>query len=169
MAQDLSYILYDTIPFGVVADTTHTLFQVAQGGDATHTKQFTNMRGSGQLPINEKMRVRKLMVTVWNEIPQADIEDIFNGNYVEIRIKDEVVFWSPLIYLASHNDYSGTINQAAAADRFLSGRVGQGYILEPNLFLNGGDSFRVDVFQDNAFAAADNAWFAMEGILTRER
>lgn len=165
---DLSYHLYDTIPLGTAADTTFTLFQVAQGGDSTHTKQFTNSRGAGQLPQNEAFRIRKLSVVQWGQVAEADIPLLYDGCYVEIRYSDEVIFSSPLAVLIDNNAYSGVLAQAAAANRPLVGRTGNGYLMNPTFDIIGGTAFRVDVFQDNALSAAENLWFIMEGILTRK-
>lgn len=164
---DFSYGLYDTIPLGTAADTTHTLFQVAQGADATHTKQFTNMRAAGQIPQNERLLIRRIYTTMWGTVVEADIPLLYDGNYLEFKISDELILQVPLVMTAYNNAYSGVITQGTAADGVNIGRMGLGYMFEPNVMLQGGDSFRVDVFQDNALSAAENMWLILEGVLTR--
>lgn len=164
---DNAFWLFDTVPFGTAVNTTHTLFQVAQGADATHTKQYTNMRASGSLPQNEKMVVKAIHATLWNAVPEADLFDIFDGCYLELTVSDELLFRVPLVYVGSKNSYGGALTQAAAANNTPIGRDGNGLMLTPNVNIIGGDSFKVEVFQQNALAAVENMWITLEGILTR--
>lgn len=166
MAQ-VPFVLYDTAPFGTSAGVTHTLFQVAQGADATHTRQFTNMRASGQLPQNESMVIRSIHAILWDEIAEADVPAIWDGSYMELTISDENIFRIPLKFFASHNGFSGVLNQAAAANRSLVGLNGMGFSLMPEIKLIGGNAFRVDVYQQELLSAAENMWICLEGVLDR--
>ena len=164
----LHYPLYDTVPLGTVADKTHTLFQVGRGQDATHTKQYTNMRGSGALPQNEGFVLRSIYATVWDIALLADLEELWDGNYVEVYVSDELMLQVPLVMCAWRNGYQGVVELAAVADHTFVGRNGDGFKLDPNIEIDGGDQFRVEVFQDNAVSVALNMWIILDGLLTRE-
>lgn len=164
---DVPFMLYDSIVFANATNTTHTLFQVAQGADSTHTRQFTNMRASGQLPQNEKLVVRAIHAILWNTVPKADLADIWDGNTLELVLSDENIFRMPLKVFSSQNAYGGAIQEATATDLTFIGLQGMGYTVKPEITIMGGDSFRVDVFQQNAVAVAENMWIALEGVLTR--
>ncbi len=164
---DFPFILFDTAIFGTAANTTHTLFTLAQGADSTHTKQFTNNRSGGQLPQNEKLLIQKVHATIWNTVAEADLFDWFDGCYLELFIADESYFRIPLVFASSRNDYSGVLAQAAAANNVVIGHKGYGWEVKPNITLMGGNSFKIEVFQQNALAAVDNMWIGLEGILTR--
>lgn len=159
--------LYDTVVFDTTADVTHTLFQVAQGADALHTKQFTNNRSAGQLPQNESMVIKAVHASVWGEVVEADLPLLFEGNYLVLTLSDETIFQVPLLMCASHNSYGGSIRQTVAANNVAIGLMGKGLMLNPTVDLVGGDSFKIEVFQDNALSAAENMWITLEGVLTR--
>lgn len=159
--------LYDTAPFSTVANTTHTLFQIPQGGDSTHTKQFTNMRASAALPQNEKMVIRAIHAIIWDEVPEADLHDVWDGSYLEMTISDELLFRVPLVMCASMNAWGGSTNETAGAGLGAIGKMGSGLLLNPSIELIGGDSFKVEVFQQEVMTAQENIWIVLEGILNR--
>jgi len=164
---DVPFGLYDSVVYANSTNQTHTLFQVAQGADATHTRQFTNMRGSGSIPQSEKLVIKSIHAVLWGTVPKADLSDIWEGCTLELIISDENIFRYPLKFFSSLNSYSGAIQEATATDLTFLGLQGSGMMLNPNIILNGGDSFRVDVFQQNAVAVAENMWIVLDGILTR--
>lgn len=165
---DLSWIMYDTAIFGTSAAVTSALFQTAEGGDATHTTDFTNCRGAGSFPTGEKYLIRKLGVTFESNHVEADVEDWFVAAYLRLMIANQIMFQSPLIPLMWADAYSGQYTQAAAAVRAFIGRLGNGYELDPQLLVKGGDAFKVEIYQGTALATASmKIKFMMDGILTR--
>jgi len=164
---DYDYVLFDTAVFGVAANTEHTLFQVPQGGDATHTEAFTNMRGAGALPAEEAFRIEEIHVMVDVNGAVADLQDMWVGNFLEIRIADRTLLKIPLVMAASHNEFGGMYTQETAADEALIGRKGDGFKLKVPLQLPGGTSFRVRIQQVTAMSAASqNVKVALRGTLT---
>lgn len=164
---DYRYDLYDTYVFGAVASQGR-LFQVAEGGDATHTTAFTNMRGAGVLPQNEKMVVDWIgAIEVYVPLI-ANRVNIFNGSWLEVIISNNSVLKIPLIRAWALNAYGGHFTQAVAADLSIIGRVGSGYSLaDKPLAIDGGTQFTVVVNQGTAVAAGSNVLFVLSGVLTR--
>lgn len=165
---DYSFVLYDTAPFGASAGTEHVLFQVSQGSDSTHTEAYTNSRGAGQLPTEEKMLVERIHVIVDHNTAIADVPKIFNASFLEIRVSDKTIFKAPLAMLSSFNAYGGHYSQAAAADEAVIGLIGVGYELKIPILIPGGVSFRIRVYQGTAVTAASNLKVALEGTLTMQ-
>jgi len=163
------YTLYDTIVFGVAAQGEQALFQVPQGGDVTHTKSFTNMRGAGALPNQEKFSVDKIGVYAdFNNLVPADLINIWIGNYLELRVADNSVLLIPLRSAAQYNAYSGHYSQAAAANAALGGLVNDGYALDIPVDIPGGTAMRVNVPQITALSVgAVNVRILLHGILDR--
>lgn len=163
---DYSFHIYDTALFGVTAGTTHTLFQVPQGGDATHVMDFTNMRGAGQFPVNEKFTIRKIMVASESELAEADVTAWYRLSYLKLLRSNHEDLISPLLPLIAYAGFGGHFTQAAAANRALIGRMGEGYVLTPNISIDGGDAFKIEVFQGVALSAANQRIkVILEGIL----
>ena len=163
---DLDYVLYDTAVFGATANNESVLFQVAQGGDATHTESFTNMRGAGQLPQAEAFSVEWIGVNPDHALVEADIEAIWRGSFLEIRVADLTVLKAPLRLFADQADYQGHFAQAAAANRVIIGLRGEGYALTKPISIPGGTYFRVRVVQGPAVTAGSNMKVNMRGTLT---
>lgn len=151
---NLSYPLYDTAFFGNAAGVERTLFQEAQGATANATKANTNSRGAGQLPTNEKFIIKSVHVFPDADLTLADIDDMFEQSYLEIRLNDETMLIAPLRMFASHSSYGGHFGQAAAAAAELIGLQGDGFMLDNPIEINGGNAFRVIVFQGTALSAA---------------
>lgn len=165
---DLSWMLYDTALFGTVDNTPHTLFQVAEGGDATHVADFTNMRGFGVLPSTEKFVARKIGVALETNATESDAEDWFLDGYLRLYLANNVVFQAPTLALISNTGFNGHFAQAAAANRALIGRNGNGYELDPQLVIGGGVLFKVELYQGTVVAANNTRVKVMlDGILTR--
>lgn len=163
---DLRYFLYDTAVFGTTAGTEHVLFQVAQGGDATHTEDFTNSRGAGSLPSEERFVCDRIGVFVDAAIADAEVEKVFTGSFLEIRVADKSVFKAPLKVCAGYGGWSGHFTQATAANRALIGPA-QGYChLDIPIEIPGGTAFRVRVYQKTALAAAANVKVVLGGVLS---
>lgn len=165
---DFSFVLYDTAPFGATAGTDHVLFQVSQGADSTHTEAYTNSRGAGQLPTEEKFLLKRLHAIIDHNTALADIPKIFNASYFELRVSDKIVFKCPLAMLSSKNSYGGHYTQAAAADEAVIGLDGEGYELEIPIEIQGGVSFRPKVYQGTAVTASSNIKIVLEGTLTMQ-
>lgn len=164
---DYRYDLYDTYVFGAAASQGR-LFQVAEGGDATHTTAFTNMRGAGVLPQNEKLVVDWIgAIEVYVPLI-ANRVNIFNASWLEFIVSNNSVLKIPLIRAWALNLYGGHFTQAAAADLAVIGRAGNGYDLKDHpITLDGGTQFTLVVNQGTAVAAASNVLFVLSGVLTR--
>lgn len=148
MAQKYSYTLFDTAIFTTALAGEQALFQVAQGGDAVHTKAFTNMRGAGSLPNNESFNVKKIGVYQdFLNLVFADLLNIWLLSYLELRVNDESVLQIPLRAAAQYNGFGGHYSQAAAANGALGGLSNDGYALEFPVMIKGGVSWRVNVNQ----------------------
>lgn len=150
---DLSFVLWDTAIFGTVAAFEQALFQVAQGGDAIHTRSFTNSRGAGQLPANESMTVKHLGVALDANLLTADYINVWPLSFIEIRVNNETLFECPLRFLAKGNSYGGHYTEAAATNEAAIGLMGNGYDLEIPIEIEGGTAFKVNVFQGLALSA----------------
>jgi len=165
---DFAYTLYDTAEFDDAADVEHTLFQVGQGADATHNKGFTNARGGGSMPGEERFEVKSIDVWLDADAIAADRENMWLASYLEFEVSDKTVLIAPLSQFAKNNSFGGFVGQAAAADEALIGRTGNGYHLEIPIILEGGNSFRVVVFQGTALATdPTNVKVALNGVLSR--
>lgn len=166
---DYRYVLYDTAAFGTSADTEHVLFQVAQGGDSTHTEDFTNMRGAGALPGEEAFSVDKISVAVdgVHGANEADVAQIWDGAFIEVRVADKTVFKAPARLCAEASAYGGAYTQGTAADATFVGLLGNGYSLDIPIEIPGGTAFRVRLYQDTALTASTQVKVCLHGILTR--
>lgn len=161
------HVLYDTAPIGTTANAVHTLYQTSQGGDATHDKQFTNMRGAGALPTSEMMTVFNVGITLDEDTIQADLELLFYSSRLELFIKDRSIFRLPLAWCARGMAWSGAYTLAVAADDAHLGIVGDGYELREPVTIDGGDVFRVEIIQGGALSAAMSVIVGLEGMLER--
>lgn len=163
---DLSYIMYDSIDFGSAVGQ-QTLFQVPQGGDAIHTESFTNSRGSGQFPSGEKFVIKKIGFVVDYNLSDADLIDFMNLSTFEIRVNDTTYFKCPLQCILAYSGYSGYLGQASAASLVAIGPSGVPYQLEIPITINGGDSFKVLVYQGTPLSGASRRFkVILEGILS---
>lgn len=153
----LSYVLYDTAQFGTSGNVDHQLFQVPQGGDATHDESFTNARGGGTLPNDESFEVNRIGIVTDYEVVEADLPALYIDSFVEVRVGDRTVLKAPLALFAMRSAYGGHFAQAAAANQSLIGLVGDGFKLDTPINLPGGQSFKVKVHQGTAVAAADSS------------
>lgn len=151
----ITYPLFDTIVFGNATQAEQALFQVPQGGDTTHTKTFTNMRGAGALPVQENFTVKKIGVFVdFLVVLPSDLYNIWIGNYLELRVADQTLIQAPLRVFAQYNAFTGHYSQAAAANGTLGGIQNDGYELEDPIVIKGGTAFRVNVPQNTALSVA---------------
>jgi len=163
---DYSYILYDTAVFGAVASAESILFQLPQGADATHTEAFTNMRGAAQLPVSESFTIDTVAVHPDHALVNADIEAVWRGAFLQLRVADQNLLWVPLVACAWRAGYGGHFGQAAAANLGLIGREGDGFKLAIPIVLPGGTAFRVRVVQGPAVTAASNMKVDLIGTLS---
>lgn len=163
---DRRYALYDTYVFGAAASNGR-LFQVTEGGDATHVTAFTNSRGSGVLPQAEKF-VIDWIGAFEDYIPLiANRTNITIASWLELIVSNVSVLKIPLMMVWAKNAYGGHFTQAAAADLAVIGRMGDGYsLVDHPITINGGESFALVVNQGTAVAAASNVKFVLNGVLT---
>jgi hypothetical protein len=158
--------LYDTWEPGVTANAEARLFQVPEGGDATHNSQYTNMRGAGSLPSEESFEVHAIHVVQDENVPQADLDTYLYGSFIELRIKDRTVFRAPTMMCMSASARSGHFTQATASNVEFIGPMGQGFRLMRPVTIPGGVPFHVRAVQGAAFAAPTSFKVVLEGILT---
>lgn len=163
---DLRYALYDTYVFGAAASNGR-LFQVAEGGDATHTTAFTNSRGAGVIPQNEKFQIKHIYA-IEDYVPLiANRANITIASWLELIVSNKSVLKIPLILAWYSNSYGGHFTQAAAADLAVIGRLGYGFdVSEQPIPINGGEQFTLIVNQGTAVAAASNVKFVLDGVLS---
>lgn len=163
----LYYPFYDTAPFGLVANTTHNLFQSSLGSGANRTKANTNWIGAGALPDSNSYVIQHVGAYVDDLPDEADILAIWEDTHVEMYINNQTVLLVPLRSIAMGAGFQGAFNEVAASDAFLIGPSGMGLKLEPFLQLGEGVSFRVEIGQVAATTVAIDVKFLMSGILTR--
>lgn len=165
----LTYPIFDTLVMGVAVQAEQALFQVQQGGDATHTKSFTNMRGAGAFPNQEKFTVYKIGVFVdFNVILPADLYNVWIGNYLELRVADQTMIQAPLRMFAQYNAFNGHYSQAAAANGTMGGIQNDGYELPQPVVIPGGTAFRVNIPQTVVLSVASiNVRVILHGDLDR--
>jgi len=163
----LSWVMYDTVIFGTTANVVHTAFVVQQGGAAGKGKEITNMIGPGELPAQNSMEINRIGVSHHDGLVLADIEDIWDETYLELFINNQTYFISPLRLLANRNGYGGHYSQAAAADEFVIGLLGDGYELPVSIIVPSGTQFKVEVKQGPVMAANTNVLISLYGKLTR--
>lgn len=165
----LTYPLFDTMLFGTAVQVEQALFQVQQGGDATHTKSFTNMRGAGALANSESFICKKIGVFMdFNTIVEADIESLWIGNYLELRVNDQTMIIAPLRLFAQYNGFVGHFTQAAAANDVMGGLQNDGYELEIPIMIPTGVAFRVNIPQNTVLSVASiPVRVILHGELTR--
>lgn len=167
MAMDLRYYLYDTAILSTVVNTEFQLFKVPQGGDATHTENFTNMRGAGSLPTEEKFIIDWVGVIIDYDTVIGDIRKMWLKSFLEIRVNDKSVLKAPLIMFSNQNMYGGHYTQAAAADQYAVGPMGDGMELDKKIEIPGGTSFFIRLFQGTALSAATcNTKVVLGGVYT---
>lgn len=143
--------MYDTAAFTNVAGE-FLLFQVSQGSDATHTENFTNSRGAGQIPQNESFTVKWIGAIIDFNGVVADVQNVPISSFIEIRVNEITVLKVPLARIMARSSYSGHYTQATAADESLIGLEGNGYMLETPIVIKGGVSFKVRVVQGTALS-----------------
>jgi len=162
-----SFVLYDSALFMSTAAGDIVLYQVAEGGDSTHVKPYTNMRGAGQLPASESLLVKKLGVWLDANVVAADAQDMWIGSYIEIEVANRTVLEIPLALCAMSNGFGGVIAQTSAADEAIIGKLGDGFTLDIPILINGGTNFKVIVHQETAVAAdSTNVKVALLGDLS---
>lgn len=163
---DMRYTLYDTAHFGVTANTSHVLFQVGEGADATHPEDETNARGSGQLPQEEAFRLDYIYTYSETELPEAELHTFWEGSLVEVKVADKTLLKVPLRLTAYTAAFGGHFTQAAAAARTAIGPESFGYRIDPPIEIPGGTRFQVRVLQRNAVAATRDLKLVLDGVLT---
>lgn len=166
MPTDLHYILYDTAPFNNVANTEFQLFKVAQGADATHTENYTNMRASGILPNEEKMVLKKIHAIVDGHAAIADIYKWYQASFLELKVNDQTKLKAPLAMFSSRNRFGGLYTQGTPANENIIGLEGDGFSLLMDILIPGGTSFFCRLFQGTALSGQMNIKIGLEGIYT---
>lgn len=163
------YTIYDTIIYGTAVQVEQALFQVPQGGDTLHTKSYTNMRGAGALPNQEKFTVDKVGVYCdFNNLVPADLLNLWRDEYLEVRVADNSVLLIPLRAAAQYNSFGGHFTQTAAANATLGGITNDGYALDIPIEIPGGTAMRVNVPQITVLSvAAVPVRILLHGILDR--
>lgn len=163
---DRSFILFDTATFGATAGVDFPLFQVAEGGDATHVKAFTNSRGAGQLPSTESFKLEKFEVFPDVAMSQADTLNMLIASYLSFEINNQELIRLPLAEVMGGSKLTGFYTQAAAATDNMMSASHEGFMLEIPISIPGGVPFKVTLHQGTATAAAQNVKCALIGTLT---
>lgn len=164
---DYSFSLFDTALFSTVDETDFPLFQVAEGGDATHVKAFTNSRGAGQLPSTEKFVIKHIEVYPNERLTIADAGVWFIDGYLSLEVSNREIFRVPLVSVIGGAQPTGHFTQAVAADLSSLQFNGKGYDLEIPIEINGGTPFKVVLHQGNVLAVASQAIVCeLRGTLT---
>lgn len=162
---EMDYTFYDTAVFTNVANTVHTLFQVANGADSTHNDAFTNMSGSGAFPQSEDFTLQWLGVTADFNGVVADYQNMWIGSIIQIEVANKLWLKMPLTMCSHRNAWSGLYTQAAAAAESLIGLKGEGYTLRKPIQFPKGVGFRVIIIQPTALSVAtSNVKVLMSGI-----
>jgi hypothetical protein len=152
----LTYPLFDTLVMGTAIQGEQALFQVQQGADATHSKDFTNMRGAGSLANGESFVCNKIGVFVdFNLTVESDVENVWIKNYLEFRVNDQTMLLAPLRVYAQYNGYAGHFTQSAAANDVMGGLQNDGYELPIPISIPTGTGFRINIPQNVALSAAN--------------
>lgn len=169
MPDVIRYQMYDTAIFSTSLAGEQVLFGVAQGADATHNKGYTNSRGAGSFPQNEKFVIDRIGVFCdENNVLPADLINLWRQSYLEIRVQDVTQWLSPLRSLAYQNAFGGHYSQTAAANGTAVGLMGDGYELDIPIEVAGGAAFKVIVNQGTVLATAtQQIKVVLDGLLTR--
>lgn len=164
---DYSFTLFDTALFSNVDEVDFPLFQVAEGGDATHVKSFTNSRGAGQLPSSEKFTLKHVEVYPNERLTIADAGVWFIDGYLSIELSNREIFRAPLLQVIGGAQPTGHFTQAVAADLSSLQFNGKGYTFEIPIEIMGGTPFKVVLHQGNVLGVASQAIVcALNGVLT---
>lgn len=168
MAVQRDYTLWDTIVLGAVALAETLLFQVAQGGDATHTESFTNSPGAGSLPGLQEFEIQEVHLILDTPVLPADILKLHQASFLEIRISEHTELKIPSQMAASFSAYGGHFVTATAEEAGL-GLLGNGYKLTKSIRIPGATPWKVRYVQGTALAVGSkNMRCVLRGILTSE-
>lgn len=163
----LSYDIYDTaVLTNGTAPIELTLFQIAQNGDATHTESFTNARGGGSFPSGEGFTVESIHVFADFNGVIADMQNMWIGSLLELRVRDLTIIKAPLITFVNYQEWGVFYTQAAAAAEAVGGPRGAGRTLMNPVNIPGGTSFKVRVVQGTTLSVAtSNVKVVLRGTL----
>lgn len=161
---DLSWVLYDTAVFNTTANVGHELFQVSQGGDTTHTEDFTNSPGAASLPANQNFEIKAIGVYPEHDITAAELVKIYNKSWLELKVSESVKLKLPLSLVAAPQEFSGAVGAAAGSGLSWAGPV---FDLEIPIPVPGGTQYKVTIQQVVATAAAEQLKVCLFGTLTR--
>lgn len=164
---DLSYVFFDTLPTGT-AVLDALLFQVARGGDATHTEDFTNGVGAGSFPQGQKMVVDKVGVLLEPAVTPADMDALMHASIFQIIINSQVQFWAPLALVVDNSAWNGFNNLAAAAGLQVTGMINDGYELKNPIVIEGGVNFSARIKTTVATAVTSKLVVVLYGTYTRQ-
>src|SRR5574342_1343053 len=154
--EDVKYTLYDTAIFGAAAGEIN-LFQVRENQDATHGETITNMCGPGFLPLGEKFTINQIDVFPETVLAEADLWSFLLLSLFELRVSDKTRLKVPLLMVVGRAGWGGADATTAAAAQAHVGPIGNGYSLqEIPIAIEGGEPFRVRIWQGTATAAARN-------------
>jgi hypothetical protein len=163
---DYRYFYYDTYVLANVVPQDAQLFRVLQGGDALHTEAFTNSRGAGVLPNNEKFVVDWIGAVVDFNLLTTDDVNFTKSAFLSFVKASFEVLKAPLAMFISHSAYGGFFAQAVAANEQAIGLHGTGMALDKPITLEGGTAFYVRIQQNVAVSAAANLKIVLGGIYT---
>lgn len=163
---DYSYVIFDSANFGASANAESILFQTVQGGDATHNEPYTNARGSGQFPPGEKFLVKRVGLMVDKVTNKADVQNMFVTSVFQLDVANVTVLKIPGQLAVARSAYSGSALEATIVDTMTVGLMGDGYMLDLPITINGGIPFRVRLLSGQAVTASSLVKAFLDGVLT---
>lgn len=164
---DVDWIMYDTAPFTIAAAGQLQLFQVPQGGDATHIEAYCNTPGAGSLPANQNFVIKAIAIYPDQDVTIGDLRLVFKQSYVEIVVSDKVMLKVPMAYLAAPMDFSQAVNFADPLVLAAGAYSAPLYEFVIPISIPGGTPFKVNITQITALIAAVQVKCLLIGTLTR--
>ena len=159
------HILFDTAPFGTSAGTTHSLFQVTEGGDGTHTKDFTNSPGAGSLPNKQKMTVNSIEVWPEADILEEENQKVWNKSYLRVEVDGDEKLRAPLLMFAAEHAQVGEFHEATNSKINSLSWTKKPMLFKNPIIIPGGTPFKIEVYQSVATAGTEQVKVALVGLI----
>jgi len=149
------YPFYDTARLQTSVGVI-TMFNTAEGNDATHQGQDTNMRVGGNWVESEDVVIDCIKVFRDGAWILNDIPLVYQENYLKVYVAQENVLQLPLSLFIANDSFSGIGLEATQTDAFMIGKQGYGYKLDIPIEVAGGTAFKVEFHQVTAIATANS-------------
>lgn len=157
MAKKYDMVLYDEESFATTGSPRELfLFQTRVGSTTAKGEANTNCPYAGVVDASEKMTIHGMALDYDPDISVADLQNLIEDSFLEIKVKDTRVFHGPLRALPQLAAFQGHFLQASAADQQMVGLAGNVYMLRNKIEVGPGDRYQVRLVQaTNLVAAAD--------------